>query len=197
MYTGERISVPWATGKWTNKPAALEKTSLGLTVTATEKSDAWRTNANGLSRSSENALLGDFRPGQAVEVAFIADMIEQYDQAGVFLRVNEEHWAKAGMELSDGLLQLGAVVTRGESDWSACCVPDWNGRPIRVRASWNAGTVVVSAKVDKEPFRLVRIFPLPETLEVKAGPFLASPTRRGLSITFTDWCLTEADSRKR
>ncbi len=195
MNSDSELVVPWNAGSWTNKPVATALTPLGLKVTATPNSDAWRGADDGSVASSQNSLLVDFKPGMAMEVEFIADMIDQFDQAGLFIRVSDENWAKAGMELVDGQLRLGAVVTKGLSDWSSCGVADWNGRAIRVRASWQCNTVVVRAKVDGEQFRLVRWFPLDESLAVQAGPYVASPKRAGMSITFTDWSITDADER--
>ncbi len=170
-------------------------TPLGLKVTATPHSDVWRGADDGSTVFTQNALLVDFKPGMAMEVEFIADMIDQFDQAGIFLHVSDEIWAKAGMELVDGQLRLGAVVTNKLSDWSSCGVADWNGRAIRVRASWQDNTVVVRAKVDGEKFCLVRWFPLDESLVVQAGPYLAAPKRAGMSIIFMDWRITSGDER--
>ena len=97
------------------------------------------------------------------------------------------------MELSDGLLQLTATLTRGFSDRSMCRVADWNGRPVRVRAAWKHEMMWIYASVDGEPLQLVRMFPFEGALKVKAGPYVASPRRKRLSITFTEWLITDAD----
>ena len=49
---------------------------------------------------------------------FRLDFTERFDQAGIFVKVDDESSIKAGVELSDGEESLGAVVTRGHSDWS-------------------------------------------------------------------------------
>ncbi len=50
------------------------------------------------------------------------------------MHVDEQTWVKAGVEFSDGVLQLSAVVTRGQSDWSTAPVPAWRGQEVTVRA---------------------------------------------------------------
>src|SRR3712207_7259187 len=45
----------------------------------------------------------------AVEVEFVLDLAAQFDQAGVWLHLSPTHWVKAGVELSDGVAQVGAV----------------------------------------------------------------------------------------
>ena len=186
-------AVPWEEGLWTHVPEDVRSSPLGLTITATEMSDAWNSTDPAKTVHTENALVTDLHQGQAVEVAFIADMTEQFDQAGIFIVSDDATWAKAGMELSDGLLQLTATLTRGLSDRSMCQVADWNGRPVRVRAAWKHEMMWIYASVDGEPLQLVRMFPFEGALKVKAGPYVASPRRKRLSITFTEWLITEAD----
>ncbi len=65
-------------------------------------------------RDSGHALLTDFPAGTSVQVGFVAAFEELYDQAGLLVRVDERTWVKAAVEISDELLQLGAVVTRCE-----------------------------------------------------------------------------------
>ena len=43
--------------------------------------------------------------------SFLLDYGQQFDQAGVFLRSTETTWIKAGVEVSDGVAQIGAVTT--------------------------------------------------------------------------------------
>lgn len=52
----------------------------------------------------------------------------------------------------------------------------------------------VLARVDGEPWRLVRLAPLaPEAVTV-AGPYCCSPTRGGLTVRFTGWRHGPADA---
>jgi hypothetical protein len=121
--------IPWTDGTWTTEPEAVRIHAGGMDVTAREGSDAWRTTSYGFVHDTEHALLAPLAPGTAVEVAFALELSEQFDQAGVFVRVDDETWIKAGVERSDGEDGLGAVVTRGVSDWSLApvpgCAPAW------------------------------------------------------------------------
>ncbi|WP_164996678.1 DUF1349 domain-containing protein [Actinomyces minihominis] len=193
MQTSEAFTVPWETGVWTNTPESVRDGALGLSVTASAMSDAWSGPHNYWQATSENALVTKLLPNQAMEVSFIADMTEQYDQAGIFLAVDETTWAKAGMELVKGQLRLTATVTRGQSDRSMCRVSDWNGRLIRVRAAWSDNLMAIYAAVDTDPFKLVRLFPMNEGLTLVAGPYVASPRRGDFTTTFTAWRITGSD----
>jgi regulation of enolase protein 1 (concanavalin A-like superfamily) len=186
--------IAWAEGRWTTEPEHVVASDGGLFVTAKEGSDAWRTTAYGFIHDTEHALLAPIEEGQAVEVSFRVELPEQFDQAGVFLKVDDETWIKAGVERSDGEASLGAVVTRRESDWSLSPVPTWVGRVATVRASWSAGAVTIRARVDDEPWRLVRVAPLPAGAHLEAGPFCCAPSRAGLTVHFLGWRLTEGDA---
>lgn len=184
--------VAWTAGEWTVEPAAVTADGDALEVTAVEGSDAWRHTAYGFVHDSAHALVASLSVGQAVEVSLQTTFTGQFDQAGVMVRADAEHWVKAGLEFADGVLNLGAVVTLGRSDWSVAPV-DWNGRVVTVRVSRAAESLTVRARVEDEPFRLVRVAPFVDG-EVLAGPFLCAPTRAGFTARFLSWRLGPADA---
>lgn len=192
--SGSPLSVPWSEGTWTHPPADVRSDGGDLLVTAVEGSDAWRHTSYGFVHDGEHGLVAPLPPGRAVEVEFTVDYDQQFDQAGVLLRAGAEHWVKAGVEYADGAPQLGAVVTHGRSDWSVASVPDWVGRRVTVRASRGDDAVTVRARVEGEPFRLVRLAPWPPELPAEAGPYCCAPTRAGLAVRFHAWRLTAADA---
>lgn len=102
--------IAWDAGTWTNDPQTVTETD-ALEVTAIEGSDAWRHTAYGFVHDTEHALLAPLAVGEAMEVSFRAPWDGQFDQAGVFVRIDAEHWMKAGVEYADDHLGLGAVVT--------------------------------------------------------------------------------------
>ena len=129
----------------------------------------------------------------AVEVRFMLDYTQQFDQAGVLVRADEEMWIKAGVEVSDGAPQLGAVVTNGMSDWSISPVLGWQGREVTVRASRSTNALTVRARVDTEPWQLVRVAPIPEGRALDVGPYCCAPTHSGLIVRFRGAVLIAPD----
>lgn len=184
--------VEWAEGSWTNQPAEVTVAGDILEVTAVAGSDAWRHTSYGFVHDSEHALLAPLAVGQAVEVRLQTTFTGQFDQAGVMVRADAEHWVKAGLEFADGVLNLGAVVTLERSDWSVAPV-DWNGRAVTVRVSRSAESLTIRAWVDDEPSQLVRVAPFVDG-DVTAGPFLCAPTRAGFTARFLSWELVPADA---
>ena len=186
--------IPWSAGRWLNPPPSEAVDGEHLLVEAAEGSDLWRTTSYGFVRDSGHALLADLSVGSAAEVSFVVGYAELYDQAGVLVRVDGTAWTKAGVEISDGAPQLGAVVTRGVSDWSVAPVPEWAGREVTVRASRSGDALTIRARVEREPWRLVRVSPLDPSVAAVAGPYCCAPQRAGLRVRFTGWVTGEADA---
>lgn len=185
--------IAWSDGRWTHPPAASIEQDGDLLVTAVEGSDAWRITSYGFVHESEHALVAPYPDRTAVEVEFTATFAEQFDQAGVFIRVGAERWIKAGVEFADGRCQVGAVVTDGMSDWSLAPVPDWIGHRITVRASRDGTAITVRAGRSDQDLQLVRVVPFAAGLVAEAGPLVCAPTRAGLRVPVHHWRLTEPD----
>ena len=190
----EQSRAAWDRGTWRNPPVRVVNDGQSLHVTAAEQSDAWRHTSYGFVHDSAHALLAPLGAEGAMEVSFLLDYTEQFDQAGIYLYVSESVWIKAGVEISDGIPQVGAVVTHQFSDWSVAPVPEWKDREITVRLSRSGDAVTIRARAGDEPFRLIRVAPLSETANVEVGPFCASPTRADFTATFTRWVETDADA---
>ena len=192
MTTEATGAIAWTTGRWTNQPIATRVDGADLLVTAAEGSDAWRHTSYGFVHDTEHGLLGAFGQGSALEVEFTAALSEQFDQAGILIRADEENWIKAGVEFADGQPQVGAVVTRGRSDWSVAPVTEWSGQRVTIRASWAEDAITLRARAGGSEWRLVRVIPweLPST----AGPMICAPTRAGLEVRFHAWRVTEPDN---
>ena len=182
----------WSTGSWSNPPVDFRLSDGDLLVTAAEGSDAWRHTSYGFVHDTEHGLLGQLEQGSAIEVEFTAAFEAQFDQAGILIRADAENWIKAGVEFADGQPQVGAVVTRGRSDWSVAPVPSWNGERVTIRASWVDDAITLRARAGDEEFRLVRV--IPWELPSQAGPMVCAPSRAGLAVRFHEWRVVDADA---
>ena len=190
----EMNRVAWNDGQWLNPPAQVVNDGNELLVTAAEGSDFWRTTSYGFIHDDGHALLRPLADGTAVEVSWVLEYVEQFDQAGVIVRGDESTWIKAGVEFCDGDAQLGAVVTRQVSDWSVAPVGDWFNELVTVRASLSGDAVTIRARVGSGAWRLVRVAPWPTGFAARAGPMICAPTRAGLTVRFTNWLVGPADT---
>ncbi|MET7967744.1 DUF1349 domain-containing protein [Micromonospora sp. NPDC005305] len=187
-------ALDWSAGTWLNPPERTGSAGDALLVEPRGGSDFWRRTSYGFVHDDGSALLAPFPVDSAVEVSFRLDYAAQFDQAGVLVRVDERRWTKAGVEVSDGQPQVGAVVTDERSDWSVAPVPEWSGRDVTVRVSRAGDALTVRARVAAEPWRLVRVAPLDPEAEAAAGPYCCSPSRGGLVVRFTGWRRGPADA---
>lgn len=187
-------SISWAEGTWTRTPVSQAIENEYLVVEAAEGSDWWRTTSYGFIHDDGHALLREFPQDSSIEVSFILNFKEQFDQCGILIRSDEENWIKASVEFSDGYPQLGAVVTQTRSDWSTGRVCEWIGKEVTIRVSRTGDAITVRAKAD-EDYRLVRVAPLDPKRSWRAGPMLCAPTRAGFIATITSWRIGASDER--
>ena len=111
-----------------------------------------------------------------------------YDQAGLMLRVDPLNWIKAGIELSDGVTNFSAVVTReGLSDWFVCAVPLVQG-PQRIRLVRKGGAVLVHFLNTAGVWQHLRLADF-SAADARVGPMACSPQRAGFRCRFSDFRL--------
>jgi hypothetical protein len=185
-------NIAWGEGQWSREPISQEASSNFLKVEAAAESDWWRNTSYGFIHDDGHALLKDFPNESAVEVSFILNYSEQFDQAGIFITSGSENWIKAGVEFCDGFPQVGAVVTQVNSDWSVAPVPEWMNKEVTVRVSRSGDALTIRAGIGSD-LRLVRVAPLDPSRMWSAGPMFCAPTRAGLIVSFTQWSEGEAD----
>lgn len=65
-----------------------------------------------------------------METSFTLDPKKQFDQAGLCVRLDHEHWIKTGIECVDGQPRLSCVVTNVYSDWST---QPWPSLSLQIR----------------------------------------------------------------
>lgn len=178
--------------QWLNRPPRSFSEGSRLGVTTGTDTDFWRTTHYGFIRDTGHALLRDVGQTMRMAVTFTADYREQYDQAGLLLRIDERNWIKAGIEYVDGERLLSTVVTRDASDWSV--VPLGNEASavssVRVELQRKGDTVTVRYSLDdREPTSMLRIAYFPPH-PAQAGPMCACPEGQGFTVRFDQFALT-------
>src|SRR5882757_6620837 len=171
--------IAWDDATWLNRPPKVRTDGNDLLVTTGPATDFWRTTGYGYVRDTGHALLTEFPVDSAVEISYVAQFDELYDQAGLLVRVDPTVWLKAGTELTDGAAHVSTVVTHGVSDWSQAPVPDWSGQEITIRASRAGDAVTIRAKADAEAARIIREAPAAAVAAAAAGPYGGPPVGYG------------------
>jgi regulation of enolase protein 1 (concanavalin A-like superfamily) len=143
------------------KQQQKEKKVVVLQLAPPAKRDFWRKtyyepllvkdDAPFLYRLIENPTTTKDKLPVMVETSFtIHNPKSQFDQAGIMIRIDHEHWVKTGIEVVDGIARLSCVVTNCFSDWSTQIWPgDGSDEPsIRIRVHilpQHGGSIVVEA----------------------------------------------------
>ena len=169
--------------QWLHEPPIWKAEGSTLIVTTGPKTDFWRKTHYGFVRDNGHFyaeyVSGDF----VAEVKVIGYYRDQYDHAGLMIRLDEANWLKCGIEFVDGAQCVSAVVTRDYSDWSVLPAPDDPGA-LWLRVTRQGDAVEVHYSFDGEHFHMLRLahLTLAETLGV--GPMCASPDGNGFDVRF-------------
>ncbi|WP_241494390.1 DUF1349 domain-containing protein [Pseudomonas asplenii] len=180
----------WRNTRWLNEPRHyLAYSDDSLEMMTHFQTDFWRETHYGFIRDSGHFLAFETDGGFTAQIRINADFRELYDQAGMMVRFNEETWAKAGMEFSDGHPMISSVLTQGKSDWSPAA---FTGDPADfwLRMTVSEGVLRVQYSTDGVSWPLLRLAPFPEAKSYQVGPMCCTPQREGLKVKFSEWSLT-------
>ena len=171
---------------WLNKPSDWHLEAGVLRVTTDAETDFWRETHYGFTRDSGHffgwVTQGDFTAELRVRARYEA----LYDQAGIMVRIDEAHWMKAGVEMSDGMVLLSSVLTAGKSDWAMGIYPD-DPTDFRIRATVAEGVLRLQISADGITWHLARLSPFPSAEAYSVGPMCCTPERSGLKVVFSDF----------
>ncbi|MNH79714.1 hypothetical protein D3C73_320420 [compost metagenome] len=173
---------------WVNEPQLVEwNESQGLVMTTKPDTDFWQRTHYGFERDNGHCLFtkvkGDFE--FTAEVSF--EPLTQYDQCGVMLRVDKDHWIKASVEYeNESFSRLGSVVTNlGYSDWATIDISN-EIKSMFYRISRRGHDVLIEYKApgaDWKQMRVAHLHKVMETMEV--GIYACSPRDRSFSCSVT------------
>jgi regulation of enolase protein 1 (concanavalin A-like superfamily) len=169
--------------RWLNEPESWREADDVLYVVTGDKGDFWRETHYGFVHDSGHFRCREVSGDFTATLAFSGVYEQQYDQAGMMLRLDERNWIKAGVEFVGGRQMLSAVVTRDFSDWSTMPAPA-NFEWVTLRCSREGLAVRIEWSANASEFRLLRLCYLPARNPVLVGPMCCSPTRAGLTVGF-------------
>lgn len=178
---------------WFNEPTHWSDTGGTLTQTVPSGTDYWRVTHYGFIRDNGPFYYQEKSGNFEAKVRIQANYRELYHQAGLMIRINEEHWIKAGIEFVNGRQNLSAVVTRGFSDWSVLARTD-SPSCIWLRLQRYHDTVQVSYSLDSEKWAMIRLAFFPPDVPVKIGMMAAAPGKEPFEVTFDHFSISALDS---
>lgn len=179
--------------RWFNEPRQWRTEGTDLVIVTDEKSDFWLRTYYGWNTDSGHVYGEEVEGDFTAEVDAAAQYEAHYDQCGLMLRIDGEHWLKAGVEYAHGHCTLSTVLTRGSSDWAVG--PEITVRDsVRLRLTRRGAAVCVQWRLSGStgPFQTLRLGSLSDTPQGLVGPMACSPTRTGLVARFTGFTVGPA-----
>lgn len=176
-------------GVWLNEPKQWTAQDGNLRIVTDHATDFWRETHYGFTRDSGHFLGFPTTDAFAAELRIRGDFQALYDQAGLMVRIDAQHWVKAGIEFSDGQAMLSSVLTSGRSDWTTAPYAH-DAHDFRLRATVADGVLRLQVSSDGKLWPLMRLAPFPKARSYLVGPMTCTPERAGLNVSFSAFRLT-------
>ena len=176
---------------WLNPPRQWSGDESALLVITDDKTDFWAKTWYGFERFSGHFFGCDVTGHFTFQVKIQADFEALYDQAGIMLFADNEHWLKAGIEMNDGCASIGSVLTIGHSDWATGIFPA-DSKTFWMRLTKKGESLRLQYSTDGKTWPLLRLAHFPECPRYAVGVMCCSPQRQGLQVKFEEMRLTHA-----
>ncbi|MCF3099382.1 DUF1349 domain-containing protein [Aeromonas australiensis] len=171
--------------QWLNEPACWQLDGDRVRVVTDQQSDFWQRTWYGFERHSGHVYGCEVEGDFTFQVCVEGDYTTLYDQAGLMLIQNEQHWLKAGIEFNDAQPMIGSVLTHPHSDWATGLFTG-DARRFWLRLTLVNGALRLQYSCDGEQWPLLRLCPFPAGDRNFIGIMCCTPEREGLAVTFSD-----------
>ncbi len=176
--------------EWINKPKKFVHDHNRLLIQTEPGTDIWQRTYYGFQNSNAPAFLtgiqGDF--SFSVKTEF-EEAINQYDQCGIFMYIDNENWVKVSVEYeNEQFSRLGSVVTNlGYSDWATADIPS-DISEMWFRLSRRGQDFYIESSPNGYNFNQMRIFHMHQILgKTMVGVYACSPLNSSYNAVFSDF----------
>ncbi|GAB5526239.1 MAG: DUF1349 domain-containing protein [Roseivirga sp.] len=183
--------------QWLNEPDQWDlpnDSSLSMYVTA--QTDFWRKTHYGFTVDDGpfyyTQMGGEFEAQVKIRGAYNT----RFDQMGLMIRNDEKTWIKTGVEFVDERINLSAVVTHENSDWS---VAELQHKPeaVLIKAIRRLDAIEIRYSLDGENFTMLRLAYFPAHTPVMVALMAASPDGNGFQAVFEDFTISHLPDKRR
>lgn len=180
--------------QWYHQPKETFVANGQLIVRPDAETDFWQKTYYGFTPDNGHFLYlaasGDFDLETHVHFGFA----NEFDQAGLMVRADAEHWLKTGVEYQlEGPSSLGAVITDVYSDWS---ISDFDKPHVYLRVRRLGDVFGVYHSIDAIDWRLMRMGRLVAPALLQVGLYACSPKGAGFEARFDYVRLSPPRERK-
>lgn len=176
---------------WLNEPT-YQVHNNQLSLKTNPGTDFWQRTHYGFIRDDGHCLLTPVSTDFLLSVHTTFEPTTQYDQCGLFVRVDAENWVKTSIEYENPhQSRLGSVVTNlGYSDWAT---QDIEGtiRSLRYRIQSRGRDFLLEFSHDGQQWQQMRIAHLHAPYEsLQVGLYACSPMSGSFVAVFDEFMLT-------
>ncbi len=178
---------------WFNEPE-YRITDGALEIETHLDTDFWQTTHYGFNRDNGHCLLTKVDFNFSLEVRTEFSYREQYDQCGLFIRVDERNWIKVSVELEGNRWsRLGSVVTNlGYSDWATKDIEE----PVHImwyRIQKCGADFLIESSSDGTTWKQMRIAHLHKPFtSLDIGLYACSPKESSFTAKFSNLVISES-----
>ena len=173
---------------WLNEPESwwVDSEKEVLIIEPNQETDFWQKTRYGFENDNGHFLYTEVMDDFMLEARLSLNFQNQYDQAGLMIRLSSDFWLKTSIEHEqEDEDKLGVVVTRdGFSDWSS---QEYSGRlkDISFRIEKEGPDFLVYFKeMPESGWTQLRMTHLKESDSINCGLYACSPVGSGFSARF-------------
>lgn len=181
---------------WFNEPEKWEIKNNSLSMFVTPQSDYWRVSHYGFTVDDAPFYYTTYGGEFEAKVKITGSYKARFDQMGLMLRTDKEHYIKAGVEFVDGKYNLSTVVTHNKSDWSVITL-DQTPPAIWIKAVRRLDAVEIFYSFDDKNYIMMRNAPLQDNTPVMVGLMAACPDGQGFNAVFENFKVKHLPDERR
>ncbi|EJL69603.1 DUF1349 domain-containing protein [Chryseobacterium populi] len=181
---------------WFNEPEKWEVKNNSLSMFVTPQSDYWRISHYGFTVDDAPFYYATYGGEFEAKVKISGNYKARFDQMGLMLRIDKDHYIKAGVEFVDGQYNLSTVVTHTTSDWSVITL-DKTPPAVWIKAVRRLDAVEIFYSFDDKNYIMMRNAHLQDNTPVMVGLMAACPDGNGFNAVFENFKVKHlADERR-
>ncbi|MDW9379651.1 DUF1349 domain-containing protein [Chryseobacterium sp. JV558] len=181
---------------WFNEPEKWEIKNNSLSMFVTPQSDYWRVSHYGFTVDDAPFYYTTYGGEFEAKVKITGNYKARFDQMGLMLRTDKEHYIKAGVEFVDGKYNLSTVVTHNKSDWSVITL-EKTPPAVWIKAVRRLDAVEIFYSFDDKNYIMMRNAPLQDNTPVMVGLMAACPDGQGFNAVFENFKVKHLPDERR
>lgn len=181
---------------WFNEPEKWEIKNNSLSMFVTPQSDYWRVSHYGFTVDDAPFYYTTYGGEFEAKVKITGSYKARFDQMGLMLRTDKEHYIKAGVEFVDGKYNLSTVVTHNKSDWSVITL-EKTPPAVWIKAVRRLDAVEIFYSFDDKNYIMMRNAPLQDNTPVMVGLMAACPDGQGFNAVFENFTVKHLPDERR